>query len=251
MRLKIRKMYINPVLLKGSYASKVVGEVPDTTMVLMDGKVKSHRLVLASNPFLHQLIKSSWIPGEISTFLMPQHSVKDLILEISLPVEIEKEVLGESERIFYETCEEEKPQFSSSDSEETNENFGVIKSEDIMTSDFQNATLQKRHRPESPVASSPSGKLRKKDIEVEVDRKSDNCEFTAKDISEDKLIVEMFGKEADKMDVNLDETLTSEAARSVAKMHTGEKSNQCTMRLSIELENFQILKSKGLVFAQF
>ena len=25
----------------------------------------------------------------------------------------------------------------------------------------------------------------------------------------------------------------------------------CTMRLSIELENFQILKSKGLVFAQF
>ena len=26
---------------------------------------------------------------------------------------------------------------------------------------------------------------------------------------------------------------------------------QCTMRLSIELENFQILKSKGLVFAQF
>ena len=27
--------------------------------------------------------------------------------------------------------------------------------------------------------------------------------------------------------------------------------DQCTMRLSIELENFQILKSKGLVFAQF
>ena len=27
--------------------------------------------------------------------------------------------------------------------------------------------------------------------------------------------------------------------------------SQCTMRLSIELENFQILKSKGLVFAQF
>ena len=26
---------------------------------------------------------------------------------------------------------------------------------------------------------------------------------------------------------------------------------QCTMRLSIELENFQVLKSKGLVFAQF
>ena len=28
------------------------------------------------------------------------------------------------------------------------------------------------------------------------------------------------------------------------------KSIQCTMRLSIELENFQILKSKGLVFVQ-
>ena len=78
-----------------------------------------------------------------------------------------------------------------------------------MTSDFQNATPQKRYRPESPVASGQFGKLRKKDIEVEVERKSDNCEFTAKDISEDKLIVEMF------------------VARSVAKMHTGEKSNQC------------------------
>ena len=48
-----QKMYTNHVLLKGSYASKVVGEVPDTTMVLMDGQVKSHRLVLATNPFLH------------------------------------------------------------------------------------------------------------------------------------------------------------------------------------------------------
>ena len=117
----------NRILLKGGHASKVVDDIPDATMFFMDGQVKSHLLVLATNPFLHQLIKSSWIPGEISTFLMPEHSVKDLLLEISLPVEIEKEVLGESERIFYETCEEEKPQFSSSDSEETNENFGVIK----------------------------------------------------------------------------------------------------------------------------
>ena len=29
------------------------------------------------------------------------------------------------------------------------------------------------------------------------------------------------------------------------------KHSHCTMRLSIELENFQILKSKGLVFAQY
>ena len=192
-------MSSNQILLKGSHASTVVDECPDTKMVLMDGQVKSHLLVLATNPFLHQLIKSSWIPGEISTFLMPEHSVKDLLLEISLPVEIEKEVLGECEGIFFETCEEEKPQLSSSDSEETNENFGVIKNKDIMTSDFQNATPQKRHRPESPVSSDPSRKMRKKDIEVEVERKSDNCEFTAKDISEDKLIVEMFGKEADKL----------------------------------------------------
>ena len=81
-------MYSNQILLKGSHASKVVDECPDTKMVLMNGQVKSHLLVLATNPFLHQLIKSSWVPGEISTFLMPQHSVMDMLLEFSLPLEI-------------------------------------------------------------------------------------------------------------------------------------------------------------------
>ena len=79
-------MCTNQILLKGSHVSKVVDECPDTKMVLMNGQVKSHLLVLATNPFLHQLIKSSWVPGEISTILMPQHSVKDLLLEFPLPV---------------------------------------------------------------------------------------------------------------------------------------------------------------------
>ena len=78
----------NRILLKGGHAIKVVDDVPDATMVFMDGQVKSHLLVLATNSFLHQLIKSSWVPGEISTFLMPQHSVMDMLLEFSLPLEI-------------------------------------------------------------------------------------------------------------------------------------------------------------------
>ena len=79
-------MYQNQVLLKGGDASKVVDEVADTRMVLMDGLVvKSHRLILASNAFLHQLLCSSWLPGEISTFIMPQHSVTDLLQEFPFP----------------------------------------------------------------------------------------------------------------------------------------------------------------------
>ena len=79
---------MHQVLLKGGQASKeVVGELPDTTMVLMDGLVvNSHRLLLASNSFFHQLISSSWVAGEISTFLLPQHSVQDLLLDLSLTV---------------------------------------------------------------------------------------------------------------------------------------------------------------------
>ena len=38
---------------------------------------------------------------------------------------------------------------------------------------------------------------------------------------------------------------------SCVKSHTVCKITHCTMRLSIELENFQVLKSNGLVFAQF
>ena len=75
----------------------------------MDGVVRSHRLLLGSNAFLHQvicicicicicknlhlksflhkLISSSWVAGEISTFLLPQHSVQDLLLEFSLELE--------------------------------------------------------------------------------------------------------------------------------------------------------------------
>ena len=44
----------------------------------------------------------------------------------------------------------------------------------------------------------------------------------------------------------------SESEESGPKVNTVDfQCSQCTMRLSIELENFQILKSKGLVFAQF
>ena len=90
------KMPQNQILLKGDHASNVMKEPADTTMVLMDGTVKGHRLVLASNPFLHrvifiyfcfylhfaleillhQVISSSWVAGEISTILMPQHSIR-------------------------------------------------------------------------------------------------------------------------------------------------------------------------------
>ena len=48
--------------------------------------VGSHRLLLSSsNPLLHQLIKSSFIPGELSVFLMPNHSYEDLLSEIGSP----------------------------------------------------------------------------------------------------------------------------------------------------------------------
>ena len=202
-------MYINPVLLKGSYASKVVGEVPDTTMVLMDGQVKSHRLVLATNPFLHQLIRSSWIPGEISTFLMPQHSVKDLILEISLPVEIEKEVLGESERIFYETCEEEKPQFSSSDSEETSEDFRIIKNKDTMTSDFQNTTPPKRH---------PTG---------EKLNQCDQCVYRTNDSNYMKRHLKRHDREKINKCQHCDFTGWAKNLRTHLKTHSVEKAHKC------------------------
>ena len=47
--------------------------------------VDSHRLLLSSNPLFHQLIKSSFIPGELSVFLMPNHSFEDLLSEIGSP----------------------------------------------------------------------------------------------------------------------------------------------------------------------
>ena len=50
-------MYQNQILLKGGDASRVVDEIADTRLVLMDGLVvKSHRLILASNAFLHQVL---------------------------------------------------------------------------------------------------------------------------------------------------------------------------------------------------
>ena len=79
----------NQVLLKGGHARKVLGEVADTRIILRDGLVvEGHRVILSSNPFLHQLVCSSWVAGENSTFLMPQHSFKDLLLNFSLPLDI-------------------------------------------------------------------------------------------------------------------------------------------------------------------
>ena len=34
--------------------------------------------------FFHQVISSSWVAGEISTILLPQHSVSDLLLDFPL-----------------------------------------------------------------------------------------------------------------------------------------------------------------------
>jgi len=54
---------------------------------LRDGiVVKSHRIVLSLNSFLHQLIASSWVGGHKSTLLMPDHSVEDMLLTFSLPL---------------------------------------------------------------------------------------------------------------------------------------------------------------------
>ena len=140
----------NRILLKGGHASKVVDDVPDATMVFMDGQVKSHLLVLATNPFLHQLIKSSWVPGEISTILMPQHSVKDMLLEFSIP-----------EEIVSVCMDEEMERQTSSPDKETEYAFGEIKVEEPedeeevyvdVTSDCQNAGPQNidQQHPEHP-----------------------------------------------------------------------------------------------------
>ena len=60
--------------------------MPDTRIILKDGLVvKSHRLILSSNTFFHQLMSSSWVVGDNSTFLLPQHSVEDFLLALSLP----------------------------------------------------------------------------------------------------------------------------------------------------------------------
>ena len=48
--------------------------------------LNSHRLLLAaSNPLLHKLVDSAWLLGEVFVFLMPDHSVEDLLSELSLP----------------------------------------------------------------------------------------------------------------------------------------------------------------------
>ena len=79
----------NRILLKGDNARKVVEEAPDTTIILREGLVvKTHRVLLSCNSFLHQLINSSWVAGDNSTFLMPQHSVEDLMLTLSLPLDV-------------------------------------------------------------------------------------------------------------------------------------------------------------------
>ena len=143
-------MCTNQILLKGSHASKVVDECPDTKMVLMNGQVKSQLLVLATNSFLHQLIKSSWVPGEISTFLMPQHSVKDMLLEFSIP-----------EEIVSVCMDEEMERQTSSPDKETEYAFGEIKVEEPedeeevyvdVTSDCQNVEPQNidQQHPEHP-----------------------------------------------------------------------------------------------------
>ena len=56
-------------------------------MIMLRLMVGSHRILLSSSsPLFHQLIKSSFIPGELSVFLMPQHSFEDLLSEIGSPV---------------------------------------------------------------------------------------------------------------------------------------------------------------------
>ena len=79
----------NQVSLKGGHARKVLGELADTRIILRNGLVvEGHQVILSSNLFLHQLVCSSWVAGENSTFLMPQHSFKDLLLNFSLPLDI-------------------------------------------------------------------------------------------------------------------------------------------------------------------
>ena len=138
----------NKILLKGGHASKVVHETPDTQMVLMDGLlVKSHRLILAaSNSFLHQLISSSWIPGETSTFIMPQHSVNDLLLDFSLlgnAFTANGKGLYDGETKF---GEEEKNRLHSFNNE-TSYDFGEIKVEE---SDNEEENISDDHNGDHP-----------------------------------------------------------------------------------------------------
>ena len=201
--------------------------MPDTQMVLMDGLVKSHRLILAaSNSFLHQLICSSWIPGETSTFIMPQHSVKDLILDFSL---LGNAFTANGKGLYdgeTKIGEEEKKRLRGFNNE-TSYDFGEIKveesdNEEENISDDHNGdhppvnieefeqpveifrennvslgfeqtlkvvvTPRKRLRPECPSSKSLFEKRRREDD----DEQSGKSDFIAKDALEDNLIVELF-----------------------------------------------------------
>ena len=58
----------------------VVGEVPDTVLVCRDGRVHSHRLLLAAaGRFLRTLLERSFLAGEDSLVLLPEHSLRDLL----------------------------------------------------------------------------------------------------------------------------------------------------------------------------
>ena len=213
-------MHQNQVLLKAGDASKVVSETPDTRLVLMDGTVNSHRVILASNPFLHKLISSSWVAGEISTFIMPQHSVRDLLLHFPLPGialangafdEEPEVVIYDFGEIKVEEHNDEEDYISDHQNGDrpTIEQFkqpiepGEIFREDyILPGLNQIETPRKRLRPESPSSLSPPDKSRR----MPYDEQSDRSKSSAKDIPEDdNLIVELFGDNA-----TLAETVTAD-----------------------------------------
>ena len=66
------------------------------------------------------------------------------------------------------------------------------------------------------------------------------------------LIYELVDEDGCSSSFDISTRITQCAGFSSIRMYDDhDEVSHCTMRLSIELENFQILKSKGLVFAQF
>ena len=266
----------NQILLKGGDSSKVVDEAPDTRMVLMDGLVvKSHRLVLSSNAFLHQLLSSSWILGEISTFIMPQHTVTDLLQEFPFPGNILSGETGAFVKVITHTSEieEEEQNKTHGTNNEINFDFGKIKVEEsdydgehllgnidefeqpIESGEISCAnnvspmfeetlnemeTPRKRLRLESSSIESPSGERRRRKRN-EDDKQSSGSEFNAKDIPEDNLIVEVFGD-----NVNLAETVTTDDSDSsktefgIANEETDTEERLNKTLVSLSLKNVDV-----------
>ena len=155
------------------------------------------------------MISSSWIPGEISTFLLPQHSVSDLLLDFPLLKNAFSNETGafdgDRKGIQFERGEVNKENDSKNGT-----SSGEIKIEESgLQPDFSN---------------SPSGKRRKKSKEEQ----SGGIELNATEVAEDDLTSELLGDstDAEDMDINLAETVASDdPGAKIEESETNMKNN--------------------------